>query len=268
MQILPIGEKVNTDYGVFEIINYDNIEERYFCYQQGFSGHSGVTHFGHKYIDTKYEGNCCWFDANGVSLIEESKVKIFKTNKFKKGDKVKVVGETRATGVNFGGIYTIKNPSDRTTDYCDGREESYHVSLEEADGTPNEDCLELYIEPRNYREMKPTDLITISIDGNEFEIPIKAMLLISDLTGRVSPNHYTDNFYEETQRILGANGYREFHLGNEDSVYYGNLKNDKGYLNFFKPYYDKQHKEKEELHNLISKKQSELDKLLEKLAQM
>ena len=36
---------------------------------------------------------------------------------------------------------------------------------------------------------------------------------------------------------------------------------------FFKPYYDKQ-QEKEELHNLISKKQDELNQLVEKLNQM
>ena len=115
------------------------------------------------------DGGRWWLEESNLELIEDVKPNTIKeetemnatkvgntTPKFKKGDKVKVVGETRATGVNFEGIYTIKNPSDRTTDYCDGRKESYHVSLEDADGTPNEDCLELYIEPRNYRNMKPT----------------------------------------------------------------------------------------------------------------
>ena len=37
---------------------------------------------------------------------------------------------------------------------------------------------------------------------------------------------------------------------------------------FFKPYYDKQQQEKEELHNLISAKQKEVEQLLEKLHQM
>ena len=37
---------------------------------------------------------------------------------------------------------------------------------------------------------------------------------------------------------------------------------------FFKPYYDKQQQEKEELHNLISTKQNELNQLVEKLNQM
>ena len=37
---------------------------------------------------------------------------------------------------------------------------------------------------------------------------------------------------------------------------------------FFKPYYDKQQQEKEELHNLILAKQNELNQLVEKLNQM
>ena len=37
---------------------------------------------------------------------------------------------------------------------------------------------------------------------------------------------------------------------------------------FFKPYYDKQQQEKEELHNLILAKQKEVEQLLEKLSQM
>ena len=73
MQILPIGEKVNTEYGVFEIVDYDIVEESYFCYQQGFDGHSGIGRYCEKYLNTKYEGSCWWFSANEVSLIEENK---------------------------------------------------------------------------------------------------------------------------------------------------------------------------------------------------
>jgi len=35
----------------------------------------------------------------------------FKTNKFKKGDKVIRVGNTSALGVEFGEVYTVDNPS-------------------------------------------------------------------------------------------------------------------------------------------------------------
>lgn len=68
MQTLSIGQKVNTEYGVFEIID-GNKEDYYFCYQQGFNGHSGVGNFAGKYLHTKYEGSCWWFSENEVSLI-------------------------------------------------------------------------------------------------------------------------------------------------------------------------------------------------------
>ncbi len=92
MQSLPIGEKVNTELGVFEIIDYDNVIDSYFCYQQGFDGHSGLGHFGRKYLNTKYEGECWWFEKNEVSFIEESKVNNTKHNyrEMKPTDMIKV----------------------------------------------------------------------------------------------------------------------------------------------------------------------------------
>ena len=117
----------------------------------------------------------------------------FKTNKFKKGDKVVCVGNTSADGVEFGEVYTVKNPSSHLGFY-NGKLHNY-VTLEEDDVvTPNEDCLELYIEPRNYRNMKPTDLIKVSIDGFEDEIPlgdlIHARALVGNSKGTFGYNLY------------------------------------------------------------------------------
>ena len=41
----------------------------------------------------------------------------FKTNKFKKGDKVIRVGNTSAEGVEFGEVYTVDNPSSHSGCY-------------------------------------------------------------------------------------------------------------------------------------------------------
>ena len=73
-QIIPNGSKVDTKYGVFEVLEYDFVRDQYFCYKKDFDGHSGEADFGHKYIDTKYEDNCLWFFENEVTLIEESVV--------------------------------------------------------------------------------------------------------------------------------------------------------------------------------------------------
>ena len=73
-QIIPNGSKVDTEYGVFEVLDCCIATNKYFCYKKDFTGHSGEAYFGHKYIGTKYEDNCWWFFENEVSLIEESEV--------------------------------------------------------------------------------------------------------------------------------------------------------------------------------------------------
>ena len=128
MQILPIGAKVNTEYGVFEIVDYNNVEDSYFCYQQGFDGHSGIGRFGRKYLNTKYEGNCWWFDTDKVSLIEESKVNLDKQPKFKAGDKVRCVKENGARGVYVGKTYTVRNPN-FYGEGIDGNLQAHHCCL-------------------------------------------------------------------------------------------------------------------------------------------
>jgi len=183
------------------------------------------------------------------------------TPKFKKGDKVKVVGETRATSVNFEGIYTIKNPSDRTTDYCDGRKKSYHVSLEEVDGTPNEDCLELCVEPRKYRNMKPTDLIKVSIDGVEDEIPLGDLIHIQALVAN-------------STGYLGSKIYSFLGQIDEEGICddaYSTIKvydqQEKLMKDFFVIEAQKE-ADKANLKELISNKQNELKELQDKLNQL
>ena len=66
----------------------------------------------------------------------------FKTNKFKKGDKVIRVGNTSASGVEFGKVYTVDNPSHHMGFYYG--ELHNHVALEEVESTPSDKCLELY----------------------------------------------------------------------------------------------------------------------------
>ena len=209
--------------------------------------------------DVRDGGELDWFGVDNFDLVKAYEDK--PSTKFKKGDKVKVVGETRATGVNFGGIYTIKNPSDRTTDYCDGRKESYHVSLEEADGTPNEDCLELYIEPRNYRNMKPTDLINVSIDGFEDEIPLGDLIhtqaLISNSTGRFGYKLYA------LLKAIDENGIcRDVY-----STIKVSDQQEKLMKEFFVIEAQKE-ADKANLKELISNKQNELKELQDKLNQL
>ncbi|MEG2307115.1 MAG: hypothetical protein RSB94_07225 [Erysipelotrichaceae bacterium] len=145
------------------------------------------------YLEDVYdkEGELDWFAENNFDLVKAYEDK--PSAKFKKGDKVKVVGETKAMNVKLGEIYTVANPCHHTGSF--GGKKSNYVSLEDVEiGTPNEDCLELYIEPRNYRNMKPTDLIKVNIDGFEGEIPLGDLIhsraLIANAKGTFGYNLY------------------------------------------------------------------------------
>lgn len=259
MQTLSIGQKVNTEYGVFEIIDC-NKEDYYFCYQQGFNGHSGVGNFAVKYLNTKYEGSCWWFSENEVSLIEESKVSnLDEQPKFKKGDKVVRVGDTLALGVELGEVYTVDNPSSHSSSYKG--ELHNHVTLVEVESTPSDKCLELYIEQRNYREMKPTDLIKINIDGNESEVTLGDLVKATELLG-VTNGCYGTRLWEALYNILGEGGFTL-----DDTVVEFRDKQKEALDYFFKPYYDKQ-QEKDDLKTLIEAKLEEVEALQKQLNQM
>lgn len=254
MQTLSIGQKVNTDYGVFEIIDCDK-KDHYFCYQQGFDGHSGAGHFDGKYLNTKYEGSCWWFSENEVSLIEESKV-----SKFKKGDKVVRVGDTLALGVELGEVYTVDNPSSHSSSYKG--ELHNHVTLVEVESTPSDKCLELYIEQRNYREMTPNDLITISVDGVESEVPLGDIIHAEAILG-VTNGYYGSRIWEALRKPFDEESFVrdmgiaiEFKDKQKEAIDY-----------FFKPYYDKQ-QEKDVLKTLIEAKLEEVEALQKQLNQM
>ena len=193
MKTLPIGAKVNTKYGVFEIILYHNAEGKYFCYQQGFDGHSGKCRFGEKYLNTKYEGNCWWFDANEVSLIEDSKV----SNLVKQ-------------------------------------------------------------DLKDYRKMKPTDLIKISIDGNEVEVPLGDLVSIQALIGR-STGKYSQAFYDFLYESLGC---VDLSSVTGDTIYFSTQQK-QAIDYFFRPHFDEN--EKKELEAQIVAKSNELLELQAKM---
>lgn len=181
--------------------------------------------------------------------------------KFKKGDKVKVVVETTAWDVEKGKIYTVKNPTSHY-DWYDGKMNNY-VSLEEADGTPNEDCLELYIESRNYRNMKPTDLIKVNIDGFESEVPLGDIVHAVAILG-VTNGYHGARIWEALRKPFDT----ECFVQDMDTVVEFRDKQKEALDYFFQSYYDKQQQEKDELKTLIEDKMKEVDALVKQLNQM
>ena len=86
-------------------------------------------------------------------------------SKFNKGDKI--LGQNyEMLGMYEGDVYTVKTctEGEMTLEECFCKETGRNYTF-----TPS--MYEL-IEKRNYREMTPNDLITISIEGIESEVPL------------------------------------------------------------------------------------------------
>ena len=205
----------------------------------------------------------------------------FKTNKFKKGDKVIRVGDTSAIGVEFGEVYTVDNPSSHRGFY--NGELHNHVTLLEVESTPSDKCVELCnhvaleevesmpidnhlvlcIEKRNYREMSPNDLITISINGVESEVPLGDVVHAVAILGVTNGYHGT-RIWEALRKPFDLEGF----VGDMDTVVEFRNKQKEALDYFFQPYYDKQQQEKDELKTLIASKMEEVDALVKQLNQM
>ena len=206
----------------------------------------------------------------------------FKTNKFKKGDKVIRVGNTSASGVEFGKVYTVDNPSSHSGFY--GGELHNHVTLVEVESTPSDKHLELYnhvaleevesipidhhlvlcIEKHKYREMSPNDLITISINGVESEVPLGDIVHAVAILGVTNGYHGT-RIWEALRKPFDLEGF----VGDMDTVVEFRNKQKEALDYFFQPYYDKQQQqEKDELKTLIASKMEEVDALVKQLNQM
>ena len=185
----------------------------------------------------------------------------FKTNKFKKGDKVIRVGNTSAIGVEFGEVYTVDNPSSHSG--CYGGELHNHVTLVEVESTPSDKHLELYVEQHNYREMNPNDSITISVDGVESEVPLGEVVHAVAILG-ITNGYHGARIWEALRKPFDHEGF----VQDMDTVVEFRDKQKEALDYFFQPYYDKQQQEKDELKTLIAFKMEEVDVLVKQLNQL
>ena len=181
-------------------------------------------------------------------------------SKFKKGDKVIRVGDTSAISVEFGEVYTVDNPSSHSGYYWG--ELHNHVTLVEVGSTPSDKHLDLYVEQRNYREMNPNDLITISVDGVESEVPLGDVVHAVAILGITNGYHGLDIW-----KALRKPFDRESFVQDEDTLVEFRDKQKEALDYFFQPYYDKQ-QEKDELKTLIEDKMKEVDALVKQLNQL
>ena len=177
--------------------------------------------------------------------------------KFKKGDKILGVKGLTDLGMYEGEVYTVRSCTETsmTLEECfNGRTGYYHTFA------PS--MYEL-IEKRNYREMTPNDLITISVDGIESEVPLGDIVHAVTILG-VTNGYHGARIWEALRKPFDPEGF----VGDMDTVVEFRNKQKEALGYFFKPYYDKQQQEKYELKTIIASKMEEVDALVKQLNQL
>ena len=123
--------------------------------------------------------------------------------------------------------------------------------------------LEIVEVSKNYREMNPNDLITISIEGVESEVPL------GDIVHAVAVLGFTNGYHGlRIWEALRKPFDPECFVQDMDTTIEFRDKETVALDHFFKPYYDEQKKEKDELKTLIASKMEEVDALVKQLNQM
>lgn len=187
------------------------------------------------------------WDSNSKSNIKP---------KFKVGDKIKCVRADFGQYVDECKIYTVKN-------IIQGRFGGTYVVLEEIESYHSYDIdrFELVVDtPKNYRELTPNTLIDISIDGNEFKVPLGDLIHTEHLLG-VSTGIYGYNIWKVFHEVLD----KEKTLLN-NQVY---SRNDtfEQQRELIKTYFIDKEKEakKQALKEVIEKQRKEISKLEQQL---
>lgn len=177
-------------------------------------------------------------------------------SKFNKGDKI--LGQSyEDLGMFKGEVYTVLS--------CTETSMTLEECFDEITGrkyTFTPERFEL-VEKHNYREMSPNDLITISINGVESEVPLGDIVHAVAILG-ITNGYHGARIWEALRKPFDSEGF----LRDMDTVVEFRDKQKEALEYFFKPYYDKQQQEKDELKTLIAYKMEEVDALVKQLNQM
>lgn len=192
----------------------------------------------------------------------------FKTNKFKKGDKVTrvhdyVLGVFEVLTYSSGGYCCYQKGFQGHSGNSSLGEETFVGTEYEAQCCWFlESDLTLVEVSKNYREMTPNDLITISVEGVESEVPLGDVVHAVAILG-VTNGYHGARIWEALRKPFDT----ECFVQDMDTVVEFKDKQKEALDYFFKPSYDKQ-QEKDELKTIIASKMEEVYTLVKKLNQM
>ena len=228
------------------------------------------------------DGGSWWWEESNLELTEDVKpntsvgetemnaTKVETTTpKFKKGDKV-----TSLDNYELGVFEFLAYSSGRYCCYQKGfhaHSSNTSLGVETFVGTEYEAQCYWFLESelaiaevsKNYRNMKPTDLITISVDGIESEVTLGDIVHAVAILG-VTNGYYGARIWEALRKPFDSEGFVEDMYTVVE--FRDKQKEALGY--FFKPYYDNQQQEKDELKTLIASKMEEVDVLVKQLNQL
>ena len=156
-----------------------------------------------------------------------------------------------------GKVYTVKYCTQTlmTLEDCLCKENGYYYKFKP------EDCERMT--KLEYRQTKPTDLVTISVDGIESKVPLGDIVHAVAILG-VTNGHYGLDIWEALRKPFDTEGF----VQDMDTVVEFRDKQKEALDYFFQPYYDKQQQEKDELKTLIASKMEEVDDLVKQLNQL
>ena len=133
----------------------------------------------------------------------------------------------------------------------------------------SEDGLELKVEnnfkqtPKNYRELTPDTLIDISIDGNEFKVPLGDLIHAKALIG-VANGKYGDKLYNALKDVLDKDGVI---YNSHEYDYVETFHAQEALFKFY--FIDKEREAKKQaLKEVIEKQREEIAKLEQELSEL
>ncbi|MEG2707403.1 MAG: hypothetical protein RR959_08680 [Erysipelotrichaceae bacterium] len=193
--------------------------------------------------------------TKGETEMNEVKVKTTEP-KFKKGDIVVRTGFSYEDGRMVRGNHYTVNDCIGSSVYL---EDVYDDGELDWFGVDHFDLVKSYEEKRNYRNMKPTDLIKVSIDGFEDKIQLGDLVNTKALLGGANITLDGNLFY-----LLESIFDKEKNL----SCIYKIASTREFQEQVFEKYFKDNAEEKANLKELISNKQNELKELQDKLNQL
>lgn len=223
------------------------------------------------------DGGCWWWEESNLELIEDTKPNTSEviettkgetemdvtkvettTPKFKKGDIVIRTGFSYEDGRMIRGNHYVVHSCIGSSVFLEGVRDGGELALF---GENKFDLVKAYEEKRNYRNMKPTDLIKVNIDGFECEIPLGDLIHIQALVAN-STGHFGSKIYSLLEQIdeegICDDAYSKIKVYDQQ---------EKLMKDFFVIDAQKE-ADKADLKELISNKQNELKELQDKLNQL